>query len=121
MSERLAEIKASPRYHVATGSRSFPADDTRPVLINDLLWLIAEVERLEATITDMTRGNTGTWGKKLKAEGMEQAAKKATETAADLQRRAVRNHDAVATTQLIHADALDAFADTIRAEIKGQT
>ena len=33
-----------------------------------------EVERLEATITDMTRGNTGTWGKKLIAEGREQAA-----------------------------------------------
>ena len=35
----------------------------------------AKVERLEATITDMTRGNTGDWGNKMRNEGMEAAAK----------------------------------------------
>ena len=98
MTDRLAEIKAN----------TWSGDGAVRVH-----WLIAEaekVERLEATITDMTRGNTGQWGKRLHSEGMEAAA-----VIAD--RHAKENEDGVTDRGML----CERVADDIRATAKGTT
>ena len=43
--------------------------------IDYIVEAVNQHSRLEAALTDMTRGNTGLWARTLRAEGMEAAAK----------------------------------------------